>query len=239
MDTTLDILAGSALGLALACTHCGNPVPESRSDGFCCSGCRAVNRLLSEAGMQRYYALKPARLAPLLGYFDVRPSLDWLDQDPGLKEGRLDLAIEGIQCGACVWAIETLASRQGGASVGLNSALGRLSLRFDPACFDPKKFLKAVSDLGYRVRAQALGPEDPGRGLLLRLGVCAAVAMNTMSFSLPGYFGLARDGSGLLPALHWINFFLTLLSVAYGGSYFFGRACGDLRHFFYFKGFDS
>lgn len=215
---------------APACRHCGNPIPASRADGFCCAGCLAVNRLLAEEGLDTgYYKLRPKAIQPLLGYFDRRPSLDWLDGAPGLKAGKLELNVEGLQCGACVWAIERVAQKQGGARVGVNTALGRLSLAFDPTAFDAKRYLQSVAELGYHVRPIDEALEDRSRPLLLRLGVSAAVAMNAMSYSLPVYFGLAEDGSGLIQALRNLNLGLTIIGVLYGGSYFFGRAWASLK----------
>jgi Cu2+-exporting ATPase len=183
-----------------------------------------------ESGLERYYQLKPAQTQPLLGYFDRRPALDWLRQEPGYAEGSLSLSIEGVQCGACVWAIETLARRHGGARVGLNTALGRLRLRFDPARFNASAYAESLASLGYRLRpAAASNDDDPSRGLLIRLGVCTAVAMNTMSFSLAIYLGLTEDGSGLYTLLRQINLGLTLFALGFGGSYFFGRAWRSLR----------
>lgn len=214
---------------APACRHCGSPVPPSRADGFCCAGCLAVNRLLAEEGLaEGYYRLRPKAIQPLLGYFDRAPSLDWLDQAPGLAQGRLELNVEGLQCGACVWAIQKVAQKHGGAQVGVNTALGRLSLGFDPDRFDAKRYLQAVAKLGYRVRPMDEPLEDRSRPLLLRLGVSAAVAMNAMSYSLPGYLGLAEQ-SALAHNLRNLNFGLTTLAVLYGGSYFFGRAWAALR----------
>jgi Cu2+-exporting ATPase len=218
----------AALRDSHACSHCGNPVPPGRGDGFCCTGCLAVNRLLAEAGLQRYYDLKPGPTAPQLGYFDRRPSLAWLDAQAG--SGRLSLGVEGIQCGACVWVIGQLAARQGPAKVEVNSALGRLGLRYDPALFDVKAYLQTLAQFGYRVRPFDAAGGDPSRPLLLRLGVCAAVTLNTMSFSLPFYLGLADDQGGLAQVLRWLSLALTSAGVAYGGGYFFRRAWASLRH---------
>lgn len=215
-----------------ACVHCGNAVPASRRDGYCCAGCLAVHRLLTEAGLDGYYALRPTRIRPLLDYFERRASLAWLDDDPGAAAGRLDLAVEGIQCAACVWAIERLGRCDGLARLGINSALGQLSLRFDPDRFDVRAYLETLADFGYRVRPADASADarDPSRGLLLRLGVCAAVTLNTMSFSLPFYLGLSDVGSPLQSWLRGLSLVLTSLAVAYGGSYFFGRAWQALRH---------
>jgi Cu2+-exporting ATPase len=214
---------------AAACFHCGNPIPASRSDGFCCAGCRAVHRLLHESGLERYYSLRPARTTPLFNYFDQRASLQWLDQNPGMAKGCLELNIEGIQCAACVWAIEKLAGRQGGAAVRVNSALGRLSLRFDPARFDARRYLGVLADLGYRVQPLEEGFKDDSQGLLLRMGVCLTVSMNTLFFSIPIYLGLREDADGIYHLLRNLNFGLTVFSLIFGGSYFMVRAAKSLR----------
>ena len=216
--------------LIALCRHCGNPIPMSRHDLFCCTGCLAVNRLLNESGLMRYYDLKPVTTSPLLGYFDRRPSLTWLDTQAGARSGHLELGIEGIQCGACVWVIHQIAQRGGPVKTELNSALGRLNLEFDPAQFDVKNYLENLADLGYRVRPFDNSLGNPSQGLLLRLGVCAAITMNTMSFSLPFYLGLAEDSGALAQLLRTLSVILTTISVVYGGSYFFRRAGQALRH---------
>ena len=217
---------------AALCLHCGNPVPGSRSDSYCCAGCMAVHRLLSEAGLEGYYGLRPTRISPLLDYFERRASLAWLEGHSGAAAGSVDLAVEGIQCAACVWAIEKLARRDGLVRLGVNSALGQLSLRFDPERFDLRRYLALLADFGYRVRPLDGGPlrSDPSRGLMLRLGVCTAITLNTMSFSLPFYLGLSEQGGDLQRWLRGLSLVLTTGAVIYGGSYFFGRAWRSLRH---------
>lgn len=235
MEATSNLSAlvpmGGAASAAL-CLHCGNPVPAGRTDGYCCAGCLAVHRLLREAGLEAYYQLRPRRISPLLDYFERRGSLAWLEEHPGARGGSLDLAVEGIQCAACVWAIEKLAAREGLAHLGINAALGRLSLRFDPERFPLRRYLELLADFGYRVRPldEAQDRTDPSRSLLLRLGVCTAITLNTMSFSLPFYLGLSEAGGALQAWLRGLSLLLTTGAVLYGGSYFFNRAWRSLRH---------
>ncbi|HET9987805.1 MAG TPA: heavy metal translocating P-type ATPase metal-binding domain-containing protein, partial [Kofleriaceae bacterium] len=44
--------------LALACTHCGLPVPNGRAGDYCCDGCEIVHAVIAEHGLERYYALR-------------------------------------------------------------------------------------------------------------------------------------------------------------------------------------
>ena len=231
MSTATSLVAPSTAGSSAAlCSHCGHTVPSGRGDGFCCAGCHAVHRLLNEAGLQQYYDLRPARTLPRLAYFDRRPGLDWLEQSQGLKDGRLELQVEGIHCSACVWAMEKVAVRHGGARVRVNSTLGRLSLVFQPGRFQARAYLAQLADLGYRTQPLDGPAPDPSQGLLLRLGVCAALAMNTMLLSLPFYLGLKpEDSGGLATGLRALGFALTLGAVTYGGGYFFARAWRSLR----------
>jgi len=103
------------------CLHCGNELGRhwQPADGpFCCRGCRGVWELIHAAHLERFYALKPATVAPAAA---LRPdSFAWLDRvlaereatAPGDPTLRLDLDIQGVHCAACVWLIEELFRRQ-------------------------------------------------------------------------------------------------------------------------------
>ena len=88
------------------CRHCGNDLSALQlASGFCCSGCSAVYQILQEEGMDGYYRLRPSRILPVIDLFRSSSNFNWLENLRGKAEGNLHLAIEGVQCGACVWAI--------------------------------------------------------------------------------------------------------------------------------------
>lgn len=216
---------------ASTCLHCKSPLQVPRQDGFCCTGCRHVYSLLQTSGLSRYYQLRGEQaLAPVSEGSRQRDHL-WLDalaaEAPAQGTRRLSFDVQGIQCGACVWLINALFKRQSGAlSIHVNPALGRLSCVVSSA-FPLKQFVSLVEDFGYRMgpaqRAQA--PERDG--LLLRTGVCAALAGNTMFLGIATYLGLA-DGP-LYAVFQNASFATATLSALIGGSYFVERAVQGLR----------
>ena len=111
-----------ALGVALSasapgrrpdstCEHCGLPQAGRR---FCCPGCAAAYETIEILGLGRYYrerfSTRPcARRAPTL--LNAR-DLTRLRHDPADGAHELILAVDGLQCGACVWLIESVLARE-------------------------------------------------------------------------------------------------------------------------------
>jgi Cu2+-exporting ATPase len=107
---------------------------------YCCRGCRAVHGILTKAGLTRYYDLRRGPGLPPADLESRRIDHKWLEliEEERAREGgvtRVDLDIQGIHCAACVWLIEELFRRHGGARAGvmsINPALGRVDLRISP-----------------------------------------------------------------------------------------------------------
>ncbi|MEZ4268146.1 MAG: heavy metal translocating P-type ATPase metal-binding domain-containing protein [Myxococcota bacterium] len=225
------------------CPHCGLEVAEDAASApFCCGGCRAANALLEGAGLGRYYAL---RQGPGLPVGDGPPSeFGWLDEllqsaracapDSGCASGAavtLHLDVQGIHCAACVWLIQTLFRRRaGGVHIALDPGLGKLSLTFDDTAFSVRDFLMEIERFGYRTAPARRGGERVADDLLLRLGVCVAIAMNAMMLSLAFYLGLSDTSDPDRHALFGlVGFALATLSVLVGGPVFFRGAIQGLR----------
>ena len=89
-----------------ACVHCGLPAPAGRR--FCCPGCAAAFETIQGLGLGRYYeqrVLDPAAARPAPGVAERWDLARHIATHPdGTHE--LTLAIDGLQCGACVWLIE-------------------------------------------------------------------------------------------------------------------------------------
>ncbi len=228
----------AAAGVFTSCLHCGAALGgvarEEARDGFCCAGCRTVHGLIRRGGLSRYYALRGAQGVPVPA---ARPGADdaWVEPQAarvaasaGLCEVALDL--QGVHCTACVWLVDALFRRQqGGARVLVNPALGTLDLVVSPA-FDLRAFVREIGQFGYRVgpRAKA-GETTPAAsgGLLLRMGVTVALAMNSMIFALSLYLGLEQGPTWDL--MHTAGWLLAASAVIVGGSVFIGSAWRALR----------
>jgi Cu2+-exporting ATPase len=208
---------------------------------FCCFGCEAVYTALRHQGLMRYYELRNARGQPVGELALERRDHTWIDAyratvgaDASARtaSGTVTywIGVQGIRCAACVWLLETIFARTAdGLAVEVHPADGRLRLRVRPG-FDLLAFVRDVESLGYLVgpaTSDAGAPDRERDGLLLRLGICAALASNSMMFSAAGYFGLTQGPLHAL--LYRLNFAAVSLAVLVGGGLFVGSATRALR----------
>ncbi len=210
------------------CLHCGQSVPRGRKE-FCCMGCLAVYRLLHDSGLDKYYQLRPSKTYPLLNYVSRPVDFAWVEQLPGFNQGVVQMDIEGLQCAACIWVICELAKKRKYARVDGDMALGRLCIEFDPQQFDLKEYLAELHAFGYRTGPLLQGGRTSNSSLLIRMGVCIAIAMNSMFLAISLYLGLNQNEPQLYRLFSDLNFYLSFLSVVVGGSYFFSRAIQSLK----------
>ncbi len=242
--------AATPAGATPACAHCGLPVPPAflcadAERQFCCNGCRAVYDVIRSCGLDRYYRLRqlaetdgrPARVTgSRFAEFDDPAFLAAYSQagDDGLRA--IDLLLEGVHCGACVWLIERLPTIATGVlEARLQWHRSRLHLVWNPQRTTLSALARALDSLGYtphpargaRIERQR-GVED--RRYLVRIAIAAAAAGNAMLLALALYAGAH---SGMEPAianlLRWTSALVGLISVAWPGSVFFRGAWAAIR----------
>ena len=219
------------------CLHCELPLGGSwRAElgRFCCEGCRTVYGLIKSEGLERYYELRSGGDAPppLLR----ANSFAWLEPllaaAPRSETGlvRLSLDVQGVHCAACVWLLEQLWNREKGAvELRINPALGRAEFAWHANELELSEYLRTVERFGYRFGAARKGDLRSSRGLVLRLGVSCAAALNVMIFSLCYYAGLAPSEGALYEVLGRWSFALATIALFAGGSLFFRSAYESLK----------
>jgi Cu2+-exporting ATPase len=229
--------AGTALAKRrwpMQCLHCHSPMAANAEFApFCCAGCQTVYTLISEEGLTRFYALAGDKVAPATRVEKDRP-LAWLE--PLLESAQqqrgdvcsLSLDVQGIQCAACVWLMNELFRRsEGGVRLVVNPGIGRMELAWRRGAFDVPAFVHRVESFGY-----LLGPalkKQAADGLTWRLGICAALTLNVMLFSVSFYFGLAPDEPELFHLFTTLSLVLSTASVLLGGWPFFRAAWRGVR----------
>lgn len=214
------------------CRHCGSPVPDNRTDAFCCAGCAYVFQMLHEQGFEHFYDLKGNQALPPVAPQALREiDYAWLEE-AARDKAELALSVQGLSCVGCVWLIDRLFSQQpGGGRVNVDVTRGDMFITYEPGVFSASHFAQELQRFGY-----LLGPQrtDGGAdrqvdaGLERRTGVCGAFAMNAMAFSLPTYFGMPQD----FMFAKWFDMVAAAsatLSLLVGGSYFAERAWRSLR----------
>jgi len=211
------------------CLHCGTALAASDIDGFCCRGCAEVHRLLQDAGLGRYYELGGGEGHPVVkvsaDHKWLEPIAQRLESSEGLSTITLD--VQGVHCTACVWLIEKLFARQTEATRAIvNPAVGSVELTVG-AGFPLARFVEDVESFGYRFGPPLKGASASQSDLVWRMGVCIAIAMNTMILGFAIYCGLS-DGP-VYHLFHALDFGLSLVSVLVGGTVFFRSAWQALR----------
>ncbi len=221
------------------CLHCGSPLDRfwRPQDGpFCCRGCRSVYELIQNDGLTRYYDLRQGTQPPAASL--RLDSLAWLDRmvealPPTEREQgpwQLSLDIQGVHCAACVWLIEELFRREpGGVNLRINPTLGTVDLAWDPTQGELRNYLASVEKFGYRLGPAQKQARRTSRGLLVRMAICVAAALNVMMFSLSYYFGLAPQDGAIYHFFGWLSLALGTLATAVGGQVFFRGAVAGLR----------
>ncbi len=219
------------------CLHCGAPLAGATAteSGFCCAGCSYVHRLVHEHGLDRYYKIRDAIVAPVDPSVFQPRDFTWLaelqivaEKSPIAPE--LELEIQGISCAGCVWLIEKLFHQQAGSlHIETDAQLGQLRLRWSPGKFEAPAFARTLQSFNYLVGPPGEEPAVPeSRALVKRVGLCAAFSMNVMLFTLPAYFGMKPDSeyAGLFGLLALVFATFSLLT---GGVYFLNRAARAVR----------
>jgi P-type Cu2+ transporter len=210
-----------------SCIHCGTGFrPTAQRSDFCCAGCEFVHALIKESGLTQFYELQDGATFPVKSVVFQKRDYSWLQALLAGGRTDMDLDLQGVSCIGCVWLIERIFEKMPGAlSIRVDSALGRMRLRWQDG-FDALAFARELQSFGYL--AGPPGTEKRGnRALVLRLGLCAALAMNAMLFTLPGYLGMSPSAE-FAPLFSRIAFACSTLSFVIGGSYFFARSWRSL-----------
>jgi len=240
--TTAAAAPSARAGASALCIHCGGAVPASLGpgEGFCCAGCAAAHALVERLGLAAYYlrrtldpALRPPRPDPEAAPPEVGPYVR-ADADGTC---RLDLMVDGLQCGACVWLIErALAAEPGVVQARVNLGSRRLALAWRGGAGRGDALAATVAALGYRPV-----PFDPARlddaveranaELLRALAVAGFAAANVMLLSVAVWSGQAGTmGQATQDLLHWFSALVALPAIVYAVRPFARSAWAALAH---------
>jgi Cu2+-exporting ATPase len=238
---------------AVACFHCGEPVPGGSRFGavidgaprpMCCAGCAAVAQTISDHGLSAYYASRselpqrdlatsaPARDLAVYDIDEVQKPFVRTGKD-GVKQATL--LLEGITCGACAWLIERrLGGLYGVSGADVNLAARRVQVEWDDGRTRLSSILQAIAALGYRTQGfDAAASESVAmrerRAMLWRLFVAGLAMMQVMMYAVPAYLtegDLTRDVEQLM---RWASLTLTVPVILWSAGPFFTNAWRGFR----------
>jgi Cu2+-exporting ATPase len=237
------------------CYHCSLPVPEPGqfqllvADGpqdFCCAGCMAVSETINGSGLSGYYrqrelpASRPGDEAishalNFSGFDHASVQSGWVEHLDE-KTCVATFLLIGINCGACVWLIETYLQKIAGIqSAHINYSSNQMRLVWSPQRVKVSDIMLAVARIGYQAqpytreaRYQLLDAQR--NQLLKRLGVAAALGMQVMVLSVALYsgewFGIDEN---IATFLRRVSLLLVLPIMVYSAQPFFKGAITSLR----------
>ena len=148
----------------------------------------------------------------------------------------IELAVEGIACGACIGRIEYAVKRVPGVTEArLNFTNRRLHVAWSPGLAEPSEILRALEEGGYHghpfepMRAEQQEAAE-ARRLTRCLAVAGFAAMNIMLLSVSVWSGNVTD---ITPEtrdfFHWASALIALPAAAYAGRPFFASAWRALK----------
>jgi Cu2+-exporting ATPase len=218
---------------ATQCAHCGETLRASARDGFCCSGCASAHAIIESGGLGSFYArldgVRAHRPRPLDTDFAA------FAKDCGSGIFALDVLLDGLDCAACVWLIESLLAREASvAKARVNLSTRRLALRWHGAAADANRLAGLVAALGfslapYRASAALESQNREVQTLLRCLGVAGFGATNIMLLSVAIWSGEGSMGEATRTLFHWLSAAIALPVVAYSGRPFFASAWSALK----------
>lgn len=168
----------------------------------------------------------------------AEPARDWTAYTVAEPDGRrrLELAVEGITCAACMGDIERgLRRAEGIASARVNLSARRVAVVYDPATLDPEAILARMRAIGYPAHPFDPATRRDGRSaestrLLKCLGVAGFGAMNVMLMSVSVWSGNVTD---ITPEtrdfFHLMSALVAIPCVAYAARPFYESAIRALR----------
>ncbi len=146
----------------------------------------------------------------------------------------LDLAVEGVHCGACINRIETAMKKLPGVKEArLNFTNRRLHVAWAEGTLEPARIIETLENIGYQghpfvpLRAEQEEAAE-ARRLTRYLAVAGFAAMNVMLLSVSIW-----SGSDMTPStrdfFHWASALIVLPAAAYAGQPFFKSAWRALK----------
>jgi len=231
------------------CFHCGQTIADQavlenihgKLQSFCCTGCSAATLWIDDAGLSDYYKLRTEQ-APQADAAKVDLSAwdhpDTLTQHSRFRDGYDDIiiSVQGMHCAACAWLIDRALSKQKGVSeVSVNAVTGRLHLRWQQSATPLSQLISCLQRLGYRAFLTQGSQLEKSRAqekrtLLLRIGLAALVAMQTMMFAEALYLDTTNEMSvWTRDMFRWLCFVTATPVVFYSGMPFIRGMLRELK----------
>ncbi len=138
------------------CLHCAAVIGIDNKQvmNFCCFGCKTAYMIIKSLKLDQYYdfcqsiyQISPDKVRILQNNINY---IDFIQTNQNM-ENSIQLMVEGIKCGSCVWLIESSFRQQDGIlQASVNMTTKTLSLTWIGDIKQIDVFIKLIENIGYR-----------------------------------------------------------------------------------------
>jgi Cu+-exporting ATPase len=220
------------------CVHCGDPV---RGEGivsgdlqFCCSGCKAVYEVLSQAASCPVPAPRPVG-DDRFAYLDDPAVIDRLRDFSDGTITAVTFFVPQMHCASCIWLLENLFRFDPGILHSRADFLGKsVVVRYANGKTGLRKVVELLTSLGYEPTitlesAQRTPRREADRSLYARIGIAGFCFGNTMILAFPEYLSGGDFEPFLRSLFAYVSLALSLPVAFYSATVFFRGALAGLR----------
>lgn len=227
------------------CYHCGEDLPrvkyQAEDKDFCCAGCMAVFKILSENNLCNYYVYNnnPGRQfknESHLEYLDEPKIIDQLLDYKHESSSIITFYIPAIHCSSCIWLLEHLYKINPAIfSSRIDFLKKQMTISFNHDEISLRQLVATLNQIGYEplislqdvVQAHSSSVD---KTLVLKIAVAGFLMGNVMLFSFPEYFGLSGFEKQFQSLFSWLNLTFSIPAAFYCGRDYFTSAITSLKH---------
>jgi Cu+-exporting ATPase len=227
------------------CYHCGEDLPKvkyhAQDKDFCCAGCMAVFKILSENNLCNYYVYNnnPGRQfknESHLEYLDEPKIIDQLLDYKHESSSIITFYIPAIHCSSCIWLLEHLYKINPAIfSSRIDFLKKQVTISFNHDEISLRQLVETLNQIGYEplISLQDVVQEHSSsvdKALVLKIAVAGFLMGNVMLFSFPEYFGLSGFEQQFQSLFGWLNLTFSIPAAFYCGRDYFTSAITSLKH---------
>ncbi len=213
----------------IKCKHCQLKLNKDQ-ENFCCSGCAKAYEIIEKYGFKNYYQIRQVNFAETI----LKPeSTDVFDISEFIKKNNddtchVELMIQGLHCGACVWLIENILYKNPQIlRARINLTRKTLVIDYRGIESDGNKIIAPLNEIGYKflpIDQEVIAQEEKkyNDSLLKALAVAGFGAGNIMLFSFALWFANSNEmGLATHQLFQFVSALIALPVVIYSARIFF------------------
>lgn len=227
------------------CYHCGEDLPRIKyqvaDKDFCCAGCMAVFKILSENNLCNYYVYNnnpgtQFKNDSRLEYLDEPKIIDQLLDYKHESSSIITFYIPAIHCSSCIWLLEHLYKINDAIfSSRIDFLKKQVTISFNHEQISLRQLVETLNQIGYEplislqdvVKAHSSSVD---KALVLKIALAGFCMGNVMLFSFPEYFGLSGVEKQFQSLFGWLNLAFSIPAAFYCGRDYFTSAITSIRH---------